>query len=116
MSDTLELSRLRARAPAALAFTRAIRERPDPKKNIGFRPNLTGSSGGYVTVNEKLPDPEADAGTLAVTVTGALTVPAATAGIVAGVVATLKPVIVVLASVILGVGSFPVPVFSRQKN
>ncbi len=89
---------------------------PDPEKESGFRPNLTGSSGGYATVSEKVPEPEGDDGILTVTVTGALTLPALIAGIVVGVVATVSPVTVVVLKVILGVASFPVPVFSRQKN
>jgi hypothetical protein len=49
-------------------------------------------------------------------VTGELMPPALIAGIVVGVVATVKPVTVVVPKVIVGVASFPVPVFSRQKN
>jgi hypothetical protein len=97
-------------------FTDRIPGYPDPKKERGFRPNYTGSSGGYATVSEKVPEPVGVDGILTVTVTGALTPPALIAGIVVGVVATVRPVTVVVPNVILGVASFPVAVFSRQKN
>jgi hypothetical protein len=89
---------------------------PTQEKERGFRPSLTGSSGGYATVSEKLPEPEGVDGILAVTVIGPLTPPALIAGIVVGVVATVRPVTVEVPKVMAGVASFPVPVFSRQKN
>jgi hypothetical protein len=94
----------------------------DPKKEHGFRPNSTGSSGGYLTVTEKLPAPADEASELTVTTIGPLTARGAIAGIVAGFVASVRHGAVVHVTpvmtpmVTLGAVSVPVPVFSRQKN
>jgi len=94
---------------------------PRPGKRVRFRPSCTGSSGGYVTVIEKVPEPAAEAVELTVTATGLLTVLGGIGGIVVGAVVSDRQGAVVHVTplvapiVILGVASVPVPVFSRQK-